>query len=215
MSISAFIVLFACEQGQESDSSEASVRGPRIKHVCRRAAVALGNRAVFPDDMPTLSALPWEEREKILSSMGNDGEETQLTSHLACMPITALVLKFSLSLPGEYLSHPSTQDRLPVQRTAQTHNHTRVFGLWENIQALHRSSAHSVQPSSPNQVLLAVRRQGFGSNAAILHSIIKVARYPVLLKGGSISSQENGFTSAERSENYRDLSLPVAPHLVL
>lgn len=24
--------------------------------------------------MPTLSALPWEEREKILSSMGNDGE---------------------------------------------------------------------------------------------------------------------------------------------
>lgn len=62
-------------QGQESDSSEASVRGPRIKHVCRRAAVALGrNRAVFPDDMPTLSALPWEEREKILSSMGNDGE---------------------------------------------------------------------------------------------------------------------------------------------
>ena len=62
-------------QSQESDSSEASVRGPRIKHVCRRAAVALGrNRAVFPDDMPTLSALPWEEREKILSSMGNDGE---------------------------------------------------------------------------------------------------------------------------------------------
>lgn len=65
----------ACDQGQESDSSETSVRGPRIKHVCRRAAVALGrNRAVFPDDMPTLSALPWEEREKILSSMGNDGE---------------------------------------------------------------------------------------------------------------------------------------------
>lgn len=50
------------------------MRGPRIKHVCRRAAVALGRkRAVFPDDMPTLSALPWEEREKILSSMGNDG----------------------------------------------------------------------------------------------------------------------------------------------
>lgn len=72
-SISLFVVM--CEQGQESDSSETSVRGPRIKHVCRRAAVALGrNRAVFPDDMPTLSALPWEEREKILSSMGNDGE---------------------------------------------------------------------------------------------------------------------------------------------
>ncbi|XP_041850190.1 histone-lysine N-methyltransferase 2A isoform X3 [Melanotaenia boesemani] len=64
-------------QGQESDSSETSVRGPRIKHVCRRAAVALGrNRAVFPDDMPTLSALPWEEREKILSSMGNDDKSS-------------------------------------------------------------------------------------------------------------------------------------------
>ncbi|XP_060107615.1 histone-lysine N-methyltransferase 2A [Heteronotia binoei] len=64
-------------QGQESDSSEASVRGPRIKHVCRRAAVALGRkRAVFPDDMPTLSALPWEEREKILSSMGNDDKSS-------------------------------------------------------------------------------------------------------------------------------------------
>lgn len=74
--------LCACEQGQESDSSEASVRGPRIKHVCRRAAVALGrNRAVFPDDMPTLSALPWEEREKILSSMGNDGESR--STHLS------------------------------------------------------------------------------------------------------------------------------------
>lgn len=73
--VSPFLVICAFEQGQESDSSEASVRGPRIKHVCRRAAVALGrNRAVFPDDMPTLSALPWEEREKILSSMGNDGE---------------------------------------------------------------------------------------------------------------------------------------------
>lgn len=70
-----FIWSCALKQGQESDSSETSVRGPRIKHVCRRAAVALGrNRAVFPDDMPTLSALPWEEREKILSSMGNDGE---------------------------------------------------------------------------------------------------------------------------------------------
>ncbi|KAM4702961.1 LOW QUALITY PROTEIN: histone-lysine N-methyltransferase 2A [Rhinophrynus dorsalis] len=64
-------------QGQESDSSETSVRGPRIKHVCRRAAVALGRkRAVFPDDMPTLSALPWEEREKVLSSMGNDDKSS-------------------------------------------------------------------------------------------------------------------------------------------
>ncbi|XP_058866189.1 histone-lysine N-methyltransferase 2A-like isoform X1 [Acipenser ruthenus] len=74
-------------QGQESDSSEASVRGPRIKHVCRRAAVALGrNRAVFPDDMPTLSALPWEEREKILSSMGNDDKSSVAGSEEAETP---------------------------------------------------------------------------------------------------------------------------------
>ncbi|KAJ8347766.1 hypothetical protein SKAU_G00263550 [Synaphobranchus kaupii] len=64
-------------QGQESSGAEGVARGPRIKHVCRRAAVALGrNRAVFPDDMPTLSALPWEEREKILSSMGNDDKSS-------------------------------------------------------------------------------------------------------------------------------------------
>ncbi|KAJ8388345.1 hypothetical protein AAFF_G00134990 [Aldrovandia affinis] len=64
-------------QSQESSGAEGVARGPRIKHVCRRAAVALGhNRAVFPDDMPTLSALPWEEREKILSSMGNDDKSS-------------------------------------------------------------------------------------------------------------------------------------------
>ncbi|XP_054854433.1 histone-lysine N-methyltransferase 2A isoform X1 [Eublepharis macularius] len=75
-------------QGQESDSSEASVRGPRIKHVCRRAAVALGRkRAVFPDDMPTLSALPWEEREKILSSMGNDDKSSIAGSEEAEPPV--------------------------------------------------------------------------------------------------------------------------------
>ncbi|XP_066565242.1 histone-lysine N-methyltransferase 2A isoform X2 [Amia ocellicauda] len=74
-------------QGQESDSSETSARGPRIKHVCRRAAVALGrNRAVFPDDMPTLSALPWEEREKILSSMGNDDKSSVAGSEEAETP---------------------------------------------------------------------------------------------------------------------------------
>lgn len=85
ITFSTCVVALVCSdlpltQGQESDSSETSVRGPRIKHVCRRAAVALGRkRAVFPDDMPTLSALPWEEREKILSSMGNDGRSGMST----------------------------------------------------------------------------------------------------------------------------------------
>ncbi|XP_059389089.1 histone-lysine N-methyltransferase 2A-like isoform X2 [Carassius carassius] len=87
--------------GQESDSSETSIRGPRIKHVCRRAAVALGrNRAVFPDDMPTLSALPWEEREKILSSMGNDDKS---------------------SVAGSEEAEPSTPPIKPVTRQKTVH----------------------------------------------------------------------------------------------
>ncbi|XP_020356343.2 histone-lysine N-methyltransferase 2B [Oncorhynchus kisutch] len=43
--------------------------GPRIKHVCRAAAVALGQpRAMVPDDIPRLSALPLHEREGIITS---------------------------------------------------------------------------------------------------------------------------------------------------
>nr|XP_057902368.1 histone-lysine N-methyltransferase 2A isoform X2 [Doryrhamphus excisus] len=45
------------------------LRGPRIKHVCRAAAVALGQpRAMVPDDIPRLSALPLHEREGIALS---------------------------------------------------------------------------------------------------------------------------------------------------
>lgn len=58
--------------------------------------MALGRkRAVFPDDMPTLSALPWEEREKILSSMGNDGEFGFLV--FICGPIQSQLLVTTLS----------------------------------------------------------------------------------------------------------------------
>ncbi|XP_062873408.1 histone-lysine N-methyltransferase 2A [Trichomycterus rosablanca] len=42
---------------------EPSRGGPRIKHVCRAAAVVLGQpRAMIPDDIPRLSALPLHER---------------------------------------------------------------------------------------------------------------------------------------------------------
>ncbi|XP_077405714.1 histone-lysine N-methyltransferase 2B isoform X2 [Vanacampus margaritifer] len=48
---------------------EQPVGGPRIKHVCRAAAVALGQpRAMVPDDIPRLSALPLHEREGITFS---------------------------------------------------------------------------------------------------------------------------------------------------
>ena len=48
--------------------SRGSSRGPRIKHVCRRAAVALGQpAATFPD--LTLSALPVDDKVKALQGM--------------------------------------------------------------------------------------------------------------------------------------------------
>ncbi|XP_057683415.1 histone-lysine N-methyltransferase 2A-like isoform X2 [Corythoichthys intestinalis] len=50
-------------------SQEQPLGGPRIKHVCRAAAVALGQpRAMVPDDIPRLSALPLHEREGITFS---------------------------------------------------------------------------------------------------------------------------------------------------
>ena len=42
------------------------MQGPRIKHVCRHAAVALGQaRAMVPEDVPRLSALPLRDRQDI------------------------------------------------------------------------------------------------------------------------------------------------------
>ena len=43
------------------------IRGPRIKHVCRKEAVALGRRAIFPPPPEIrLSALPSLEKEELL-----------------------------------------------------------------------------------------------------------------------------------------------------
>ncbi|CAK6949284.1 histone-lysine N-methyltransferase 2B isoform X2 [Scomber scombrus] len=54
---------------KELNPQEQPVGGPRIKHVCRAAAVALGQpRAMVPDDIPRLSALPLHEREGITFS---------------------------------------------------------------------------------------------------------------------------------------------------
>lgn len=53
---------------------EQALGGPRIKHVCRAAAVALGQpRAMVPDDIPRLSALPLHEREGITFSPTTEG----------------------------------------------------------------------------------------------------------------------------------------------
>ncbi|KAJ1189962.1 hypothetical protein NDU88_006703 [Pleurodeles waltl] len=111
-------------QSQESDSSETSIRGPRIKHVCRRAAVALGRkRAVFPDDMPTLSALPWEEREKILSSMGNDDKSSIAGSEDA-----------EPSTPQSKPMKPVTRSKTPVDHPVKKGRRSRRCGLCPGCQ---------------------------------------------------------------------------------
>lgn len=57
------------------DDQDVVSRGPRIKHVCRRAAVVLGlPRATFadvaePKESFNLSALPQEEKQKILETV--------------------------------------------------------------------------------------------------------------------------------------------------
>ena len=54
----------------ERDDSKRSIRGPRIKHVCRKSSIALGKLALFPDtDSPKslrLSALPANAKQKLL-----------------------------------------------------------------------------------------------------------------------------------------------------
>ncbi|XP_067267313.1 histone-lysine N-methyltransferase 2B isoform X3 [Chanodichthys erythropterus] len=59
----------AVSTNPEGAPQEQLIGGPRIKHVCRAAAVALGQpRAMVPDDIPRLSALPLHEREGITAS---------------------------------------------------------------------------------------------------------------------------------------------------
>ncbi|XP_076832153.1 histone-lysine N-methyltransferase 2B isoform X3 [Brachyhypopomus gauderio] len=60
----------ACpSMAEATPEQEPSRGGPRIKHVCRAAAVVLGQpRATVPDDIPRLSALPMHERSGISPS---------------------------------------------------------------------------------------------------------------------------------------------------
>lgn len=70
-------ILYACVQ-------EQPLGGPRIKHVCRAAAVALGQpRAMVPDDIPRLSALPLHEREGITFSPAAEGS---VSTHVFVKP---------------------------------------------------------------------------------------------------------------------------------
>ncbi|KAJ8389483.1 hypothetical protein AAFF_G00120210 [Aldrovandia affinis] len=74
-------------QNKDFVPQERPLGGPRIKHVCRAAAVALGQpRAMVPDDIPRLSALPLHERAGITPSpaaedLGSPSEPDSPTLH--------------------------------------------------------------------------------------------------------------------------------------
>lgn len=68
---------------EEEVVEPGTTRGPRIKHVCRKAAVALGTPATFPP-LPTelrLSALPLMEKEKILKKDEQDRPGMFITNY--------------------------------------------------------------------------------------------------------------------------------------
>uniref|UniRef100_A0A3B3ZC32 [histone H3]-lysine(4) N-methyltransferase n=1 Tax=Periophthalmus magnuspinnatus TaxID=409849 RepID=A0A3B3ZC32_9GOBI len=75
------------EYGPQVNYDLQPLAGPRIKHVCRAAAVALGQpRAMVPDDIPRLSALPLHEREGISFTPTTEGTEWQPPSYQSVQP---------------------------------------------------------------------------------------------------------------------------------
>nr|KAI8747326.1 histone-lysine N-methyltransferase 2A isoform X1 [Biomphalaria glabrata] len=68
------------------DKPRGTSRGPRIKHVCRRAAMVFPHqRATFPEDAPqrttlTLSALPTEEKQQLWAKTKSKNDEAPYSS---------------------------------------------------------------------------------------------------------------------------------------
>ncbi|XP_048647217.1 histone-lysine N-methyltransferase 2B [Marmota marmota marmota] len=63
---------------ERASGPESPVQGPRIKHVCRHAAVALGQaRAMVPEDVPRLSALPLRDRQDLATEDTSSASETE------------------------------------------------------------------------------------------------------------------------------------------
>lgn len=65
--------------------------------------------------MPTLSALPWEEREKILSSMGNDGE-FHLWVHTTSASVDCLKLGLQVINKGKYVKELWLSVTVPLKQ---------------------------------------------------------------------------------------------------
>ncbi|XP_036410988.1 histone-lysine N-methyltransferase 2B-like isoform X2 [Megalops cyprinoides] len=90
---------------KEAAPQEQARRGPRIKHVCRAAAVALGQpRAMVPDDIPRLSALPLHERAGITPSPVADdlGSPSEPESPTYSDQRTPKVRRSGGRYPGDY-----------------------------------------------------------------------------------------------------------------
>uniref|UniRef100_A0A803KLM4 [histone H3]-lysine(4) N-methyltransferase n=1 Tax=Xenopus tropicalis TaxID=8364 RepID=A0A803KLM4_XENTR len=95
------------ELGQDSP-----VQGPRIKHVCRHPSVALGQpRAMIPEDIPRLSALPLHEREPPAPSSIAQPEESSSASE----PESSTV-KQKRAAPVRSKPKPPTKARLRMGR---------------------------------------------------------------------------------------------------
>ena len=83
------------EEQPEGGSGGAGGHRPRIKHVCRRASVALGQRALFPGQPQLrLSALPSLEKEKLLQL-----EERRPGELEKCALLTITMLNYFIKTP--------------------------------------------------------------------------------------------------------------------
>ncbi|OCT73483.1 histone-lysine N-methyltransferase 2B [Xenopus laevis] len=95
------------EMGQDSP-----VQGPRIKHVCRHPSVALGQpRAMIPEDIPRLSALPLHEREPTEPCPVDQHEETSSASETESSTV-----KQKRAAPVRSKPRPPTKARLRMGR---------------------------------------------------------------------------------------------------
>ncbi|KAG7268577.1 hypothetical protein CRUP_003186 [Coryphaenoides rupestris] len=88
--------MLASGRQRRSRAEESTNDGGIVQHVCRAAAVALGQpRAMVPDDIPRLSALPLHEREgialspaaKIVDGMDEDGSDQEPTQWVPPTPV--------------------------------------------------------------------------------------------------------------------------------
>ncbi|XP_018427197.1 PREDICTED: histone-lysine N-methyltransferase 2B [Nanorana parkeri] len=118
----AKIQLFKIDKQKSADQGQDSpVQGPRIKHVCRHPAVALGKpRAMIPEDIPRLSALPLCEREAVVPAAAAAAEEAPEEESSASEPEPTTVTRQKpvrqSSAPPPRRPRPTSRVRLRMAR---------------------------------------------------------------------------------------------------